>query len=61
MVAWIWSEMTLNYKMIVKRCPKLNGVVGGSKPDPVIFSLLDRKTSQVVKRLVYSQIRKNIA
>ena len=34
--------------------PKPNGVVGGSIPDHEIVSLLDEKTSQVVKRLLCS-------
>ena len=43
--------MTLNYWMIVES--KLNGVVGSSITNPEIISLLERKTSQVVKRLLF--------
>jgi hypothetical protein len=35
--------MTLNYWKIVEGYPKLNGVVGGSKPGCEIFSPLNRK------------------
>ena len=37
--------MILNYRMIVERYPKSNGVVGASILDFGIFSLLDEKTS----------------
>lgn len=40
-VTWIWSKMTLNYRMIVERFPKSNGVVGGSIPGHEIASLRD--------------------
>ena len=33
--------MTLNYRMIMERYPKMNGVVGCSIPIREIFSLLD--------------------
>jgi hypothetical protein len=39
--------------MIVERYPKSNGVVGGLVLDCEIFSLLDGKTSQVVKCLLW--------
>jgi hypothetical protein len=35
--------VTLNYRMIVERYPKSNGVVGGSIPSCGILSLLDKK------------------
>jgi len=37
-----WSEMTLNYWMIVERYPNLKDEVGGSIPGFEIVSLLDR-------------------
>jgi hypothetical protein len=39
--------------MIVERYPKSNGVVGGLVLNYEIFSLLDGKTSQVVKHLLW--------
>ena len=38
-----WSEMTLNYQMMVEKYPNLKEEVGGSIPDCKIFSLLEEK------------------
>ena len=48
--------MTLNYIMIVAReYPKPNEAVGGSIPGREMFSLLDRKMSQVAMRILCSK------
>ena len=39
----VWSEMTLNYQIIVEGYPNLKEEVGGSIPDCEISSLLDEK------------------
>lgn len=52
---WIWaccplacsrvrSELTLNYRMTMERCPNPNRGVGGSIPSCEMFFLLDEKT-----------------
>jgi hypothetical protein len=38
-----WSEMTLNYRMVVERYPNLKEGIGGSNPDCEISSLHDVK------------------
>ena len=44
---WIdWSEMTLNYWMMVKRYPNLKEKVGGSIPGCEISSLPDGKLAK---------------
>jgi hypothetical protein len=53
-----WSEMATNYWMIVERYPKPNGVHGGSQLGREIFSLLDKKPSQVVMHLMGSKKKK---
>lgn len=50
--------MTINYEMIVAKYPKPYGVAGGSIIGREIFSLLDKKTSQVVTHLVYSTTKR---
>jgi hypothetical protein len=40
------SETTLNYRMIVEKVPKPNGMVGSSIPDHEIVSLLDEKLAK---------------
>lgn len=47
-----WSEMTPNYRRIVKRHPKPNGVVGISILSHETFSQLDRITNHVATRLL---------
>ena len=42
----MWSEMILNYQMIVERYPKPNKVVGGSISSHIIVSLLDGKSTK---------------
>ena len=37
-----WSEMTLNYSMMVERYPNLKEDIGGSIPDCEISSPLDK-------------------
>ena len=39
----IWSEMTLNYQVIVERYPFSNEMVGSSIPHYKFFSLLHGK------------------
>ena len=39
----LWSETTLNYWMMVERCPYIKEEVGGSVPDCEISTLLDKK------------------
>ena len=45
---WMWSEMTLNYRMMVERYPNLKEKIGG--PNPGLWNLLStwRKTYQVI-------------
>ena len=52
--------MILNYLVILKKKPKPNGVVGSLIHDHEIISLLDKKTSQVVKRLLNMVIKNKI-
>jgi hypothetical protein len=44
--------MTLNYWMMMERCPNLKEEVGGSIPDYEISSPLDIKTCQMVNCLM---------
>jgi hypothetical protein len=44
--------------MIVERYPKSNEMIGNSNPDQEIFSLLDRKTSQMATCLLCSKNEK---
>ena len=54
-----WSDMTLNYRRIVERYSKPNGVVDGSIPTSCeIFYLLDGIASQVATHHIYSKQRK---
>jgi hypothetical protein len=43
---WLRSKMTLNYQMVVERCPNLKEEVGGSNPGCEISSLLDGKLAR---------------
>jgi hypothetical protein len=52
--------MMVNYQMIVDKYPKPCGVVGNFIPGRELFSLLDRKTSQVATRLLRSKKEKKI-
>ena len=38
-----WFKMTMNYQMMVERCPNLKEEVGGLIPDCEFSSLLDEK------------------
>ena len=53
-VTYLWSNMTLNYWMMVERYPNLKEEVGDSIPACEIFSLLDRITCQAVDCLLCS-------
>ena len=41
-----WSEMTLDYRVMVEGYPNLKQEVGGSKPGCEISSLLDEKLAR---------------
>ena len=43
MIRLTWSEMTLNYRVMVEGYPNLKEEVGGSNPGCEISSLLDGK------------------
>jgi hypothetical protein len=45
----------INYRSVMKKYPKPNGVVGNSIPDREIFSLLDEKTNKVITCLLCDQ------
>ena len=42
----VWSEMTLNYRVMVEGYPNLKEEVGGSNPNCEISSLLDGKLAR---------------
>ena len=42
----VWSEMTLNYQVMVEGYPNLKEEVGGSNPGCEISSLLDGKLAR---------------
>ena len=48
----LWSEMTLNYRVMVEGYPNLKEEVGGSNPDCEISSLLDVKLARVMNNLL---------
>ena len=49
---WDWSEMILNYRVMVEGYPNLKDEVGGANPSCEVSSLLDGKTYHVVNRLL---------
>ena len=44
----IWSEMTLNYQMIMERYPNVKREVGGLNHDCEVFSILNGQTKSLL-------------